>query len=177
MNVKHTPGRFNWMEVGYWCAYGAFTTFAVSYVLEKGMGSELIGFMASAYTLCAFLGQLFWGSLCDRIHSHKKLFVPGCLLLMAAFCLFYAFPMGVSGILLYGLVGFIQQPIGSVLDTWVVKSYRAEPYRFSRARACSTFAYAILMPVQGHLIRALGYGMMLVSAAAFLLLALSLIHI
>ena len=51
------------MEVGYWCAYGAFTTFAVSYVLERGMGSELIGFMASAYTLCAFLGQLFWGSL------------------------------------------------------------------------------------------------------------------
>ena len=160
------------MEVGYWCAYGAFTTFAVSYVLERGMGSELIGFMASAYTLCAFLGQLFWGSLCDRIHSHKKLFLPGCLLLMTACCLFYAFPMGVSGILLYGLVGFVQQPIGSVLDTWVVKSYLSEPYRFSRARAASTFAYAILMPVQGHLIRTFGYGMMLIGAGAFLALAL-----
>ena len=39
------------MEVGYWCAYGAFTTFAVSYVLEKGMGSELIGFMRFADAL------------------------------------------------------------------------------------------------------------------------------
>ena len=57
MRAKRTPGRFNWMEVGYWCAYGAFTTFAIAYVMEKGAAAETMGFMAAAFTLGAFLGQ------------------------------------------------------------------------------------------------------------------------
>ena len=48
------------MEVGYWCAYGAFTTFAIAYVMEKGAAAETMGFMAAAFTLGAFLGQFVW---------------------------------------------------------------------------------------------------------------------
>ena len=160
------------MEVGYWCAYGAFTTFCVSYVMELGMGASMIGFMAAAYTLCAFLGQFFWGTLCDRAGTNRRLFTFGCLLLFLACCLFFAFPLGIPGILLYGAVGFIQQPVGAILDTWVIKSYQSEPHRFGHARAWSTFAYALLMPLQGNLIRALGYGCMVAGLALFLLLAL-----
>ena len=59
MRAKRTPGRFNWMEVGYWCAYGAFTTFAIAYVMEKGAAAETMGFMAAAFTLARFSGSSF----------------------------------------------------------------------------------------------------------------------
>ena len=172
MTAKHSPLRFDLMEVGYWCAYGAFTTFCVSYVLELGMSASGVGFMAAVYMLCAFLGQFFWGALCDRTGAHRPLFALGCALLFLAFCLFFAHPLGPLGLLLYGAVGFIQQPVGALLDTWVMRSCRAEPHRFGRARACSTFAYALLMPLQGNLIRALGYGCMVAGAGLFLLLSL-----
>ena len=55
-----------------------------------------------------------------------------------------------------------------MLDTWVLRAYPEETFRFGRARACSTFAYAILMPVQGNLIRRFGYGMMPLVSAIFL---------
>lgn len=148
MTAKHSPLRFGLMEVGYWCAYGAFTTFCVSYVLELGMGASRVGFMAAAYTLCAFLGQFFWGALCDRSGAHRPLFALGCALLFLFCCLFFAHPLGPLGIVLYGAVGFIQQPVGALLDTWVIKSCLAEPHRFGHARALSTFAYALLMPLQ-----------------------------
>lgn len=172
MTAKHSPLRFGLMEVGYWCAYGAFTTFCVSYVLELGMGASRVGFMAAAYTLCAFLGQFFWGALCDRSGAHRPLFALGCALLFLFCCLFFAHPLGPLGIVLYGAVGFIQQPVGALLDTWVIKSCLAEPHRFGHARALSTFAYALLMPLQGNLIRALGYGCMVAGAGLFLLLSL-----
>ncbi len=171
MRAKRTPGRFNWMEVGYWCAYGAFTTFAIAYVMEKGAAAETMGFMAAAFTLGAFLGQFVWGTLSDRLRTCKTLFLIGCALVMAANVLFFLHPLGAVGIALYALIGFIQMPVGSMLDTWVLRAYPEETFRFGRARACSTFAYAILMPVQGNLIRRFGYGMMPLVSAIFLAIA------
>lgn len=68
MRAKRTPGRFNWMEVGYWCAYGAFTTFAIAYVMEKGAAAETMGFYGGG----VYAGARFSGS------SFGERFRTGC---------------------------------------------------------------------------------------------------
>ncbi|MDD3410212.1 MAG: MFS transporter, partial [Eubacteriales bacterium] len=131
------------------------TTFAVAYVLNCGMTASLAGVMVAVYTLCAFAGQLLFGALSDRLGRHKPVFLCGVAALILCNLLFYFHPTGAGALVFYGMIGLLQQPMGVAMDTWVLKSYSTG--MFGRARACSTFGFALLMPLQGWLIGRIGY--------------------
>lgn len=158
----------------FWCAYGAFFSFATSLFRANGMSPALVGAAVAMQAGCGLLGQLALGYLCDRLRTNRRVFL-GCAALSMALCLgVYAASASAAGIVLFGLLGFTLLAARSILDTWVMKCFSETPGVFGGIRAWGSYAYALLMTFYGGMLARYGYGLMPVFATAFLALCILL---
>ena len=160
MNTKKLKIRFATIEASYYAMFASFASFIGTFALHRGYSQSFISSSISCYLLFAFLGQFFWGSICDKIRSNKRIFL---LLLMIAgmiqTALFFS-PNKAVYILLYCMLGFLLGPGGTVLDTWLLRCMNNDVPVYGKVRSMGTAGYAVAILNMGFLAEHYGYWIM-----------------
>ncbi|MFQ9801993.1 MAG: MFS transporter [Clostridia bacterium] len=78
-------------------------------------------------------------------------------------------PFGTTSwvILCFALLGFVQQPSTSVLDTWILKRCQNPNQMYGPIRSTGSFAFALFTGVYGGILNSRGYGIMPAVAGIF----------
>ena len=174
MAEKSLRRGFALLEMLYWLTYGSFTTYLVSFVTAtRGGSATAAGLMLSLFMASACVGQFVIGGLCDRRQNNRAVFMTGMALIIALELAVFFSP----NMLLLGAgcvcLGFVQPPVGAVLDTWLIRSFPKDPGAYSPIRALASLAYAGLMTVMGVTIERVGHAAMPVLSAAFAIAAIA----
>ena len=173
-NNSATQRRFGGIMLFHFCAMSAVGTFAMAYALSLGATATLVGTMLAGYRVSAVAGQFFWGGVSDRLQRSRLLFRV-CIVLSLAVCAGYCLVPGAGALVgFYALMGFVQTPLNSNLDTWVLKSFSGSGRAYSAIRSIASFGNALFLLGYGMLLEKLGYGIMLGCMAALVALALFL---
>ena len=143
----------------FWSFFAASAGLMTTYMLACGLSNSILSIVLAVYMLCAFLGAFFWGGLCDKLKSNKKVFIPEFS--MAAILALAIFFMASRNIwvsaCLYPVMGFTLIPLGSNLDSWMLRNFNQSGETYGKARAMGSVGFAVAMLVCGNLISAFGY--------------------
>ena len=126
-----------------WCA--VFTGFITSYFLACGLTASALSRMLAVYMITCFAGALFWGRICDRLKTNRKVFIGSFLavVLIAAVITWLA-PVNISlAIMLYPVMGFMLSSLGSNLDAWMLRSFHKDGSLYGKARAIGSLGYSL----------------------------------
>lgn len=154
---KQSIFLFAFIEFAFYSMYACFIAYVVAFALDRGYSESVASYAVMTYMLAAFIGQFLLGSLCDRRQMNKYVFLCGMAIsavLQAAIFFFNSLPLF---FILYTVVGFVTQPLGSILDTWMLKTIDYDMINFGRARSMGTVGYAFVMLAFGQLIKLYGY--------------------
>lgn len=171
-----TAVRFAVVEGVYYAIFATFASFVAAFCLARGYSQALVSVLVAVYMLCSFAGQFLWGSMCDRFRTNKKIFLLG----VAAGGVIQLVMLFTQNRLLfavaYGMFGLMLGPMGSILDTWMLRSIHYDVALYGKARSAGTAGYAVCILFMGALIARFGYGLAVVLStvcvAATVLLAL-----
>lgn len=150
---------FSILDAIYWGFYASSAGFLTSYMLECGLSSTFLSIVLAIFMVFSFAGAFFWGGLCDKKKSNKKIFIPEFIgaVCIALFIYFMADKNVMVSALCYPLFGFIVAPLGSSLDAWMLRSFYQDGNIYGRARGTGSAGYAIAALVIGQLTNYLGY--------------------
>ena len=158
--------KFAGLDALYWAFIAAFAGYASAYLLACGLSAGVLSLMLACYMGCCFAGAFFWGGLCDRKKTNRKVFLfeftAAAATAMAVW--FMASKNVWIAAALYPLFGFLFAPLGSNLDSWMLRSFNRDASVYGRARSLGSVGYAVMMLVMGRLISSFGYVMMPVMA-------------
>ena len=176
---KTSTGKFigfALMDCFYWGFYASFGGFCSTYLLACGMSPSVLSIVLAGFMACAFLGAFFWGGMCDRAGSNRKVFLPefAMAFLLAMVIYFMADKNIMVSAVLYPLFGFLCVPLGSNLDAWMLKGFERDATVFGRARSLGSAGYAVVMLMEGRLIASHGYSVIPMIATTIAILCLFL---
>ena len=75
------------------------------------------------------------------------------------FALYYS-ASNVVTVVLFGVLGFIQLPMATIMDTWILKYHHDTPGDYGPIRAWGSFAYAIFVVLYGGMLERYGFFIM-----------------
>ena len=161
--------RFCILQGAYWSFQAAVPGFLSAYMLSRGMQASMLGLLLAANLLAAFLGAMFWGRWIDRHQASRRFFLMANASALALGLVCYAFA-GQPAVLfvVYPLFGFMNGPIATALDAWVLASFPQRPELGPKARSFATGSYAVVMLVIGILVARVGYWVLPIAGALFL---------
>lgn len=156
------------MQATYWASIAAFGAFAVALARSKGISVAYIGIMAAVFRLAAVLGQFFWGGLCDRLRSNRRIFMLTNALTLLFSLGFYFANEPILLLVTYALMGFTQSPTASNLDTWLLKCLGKEnSHQYGPIRSMGSLGYGVFIIFFGLLVANVGYAVMPIFHAVF----------
>lgn len=164
---KSVGVRFGFLAAAYWSIMATYAGFMIPYGLDRGYKQSIVSVMCAGYMICTFAGQFYWGSVCDRKRTNKKVFILGIVLAEAAQLGMFFFNNIVCFGILYALFGFLMGPMGSILDTWMLRSIRYDMKVYGVARGSGSGLYAIMTLITGFLIEHVGYITMPILSSLF----------
>ncbi|MDO4415097.1 MAG: MFS transporter [Erysipelotrichaceae bacterium] len=174
-----TFAKFAVLEALYWAFIAAFAGYASTYLLACGLSSTALSIMLACYMGFSFAGAFFWGGMCDRMKTNRKVFIfEFAATLLIALAIFFTASQNVwLAAFMYPLFGFLFAPLGSNLDSWMLRSFQRDAAIYGRARSLGSVGYAVMMLLMGQLINHFGFTVMPVvfGIAAAAVLALSLV--
>jgi oligosaccharide:H+ symporter len=160
--ISHIFLKFRAAHYLYWAMSSAFLGYWVLYFQDerKIPGSE-IGWMMSIYVSAALMGQYVFGFVSDKLRSIRALIVTAALLFAVAVA---AMPLQTSTLgirMTMALLGFLQQPIGPMLDSWTLKYLRdhSDPNQFGRIRSFGSLGWATVALLTAYLILMVSWNM------------------
>ena len=162
----------------YWAYIGAFLGYISTYLLSNGLSSSLLSIVLAGFMAASFAGAFFWGGMCDKRQTNKKIFLLEFPVSIAlAFIIYFMASRNIwISAILYPVFGFFNSPLGSNLDSWMLRSFDRSAAVYGRARAVGSIGYAVMMLVCGQLINYFGYSVIpaatAISAAIVFVLAL-----
>ena len=163
--------RFCILQAAYWSFYAAIPSYITAYMLEKGMSAATLGILLAVQMGSAFAGSLFWGRFVDRKQASRRFFLTGVAsVAVLSILLFLSADQIPALFLLYPLFGFMNGPIATTLDSWVI-AVTGRVENGARSRTFGTLGYAVTMLISGFIIRMYGYGYMPFIGVGLLLLA------
>lgn len=153
---------FSILDGLYWAYFACFGGYIATYLLSCGMSNSLLSILMAVYMGCAFAGAFFWGGLCDKKRTNKKIFIPEyAMSFTLAFISWFMAPRNILvSAAFYLAFGFVSAPLGSNLDSWMLRSFNRDSGTFGKARAIGSAGYAIAALLIGQLIKSLGYTVM-----------------
>ena len=175
-----TLAGFSLLDGLYWAYLASFAGFISTYFLDNGMSSSVLSIVLAIYMGCSFVGAFFWGGMCDKKKTNKKVFIPEFIVavLLALTTWFMASRSLMIASVLYPIFGFMSAPLGSNLDAWMLKSFNKDAGIYGKARAIGSAGYAVSALLVGQLISRLGYIVMPIGTIScgliVLILAISL---
>lgn len=157
-----------------WCA--AFTGFITSYFLKCGMEASQLSTVLAVYMVSCFAGALFWGKVCDRMKTNRRVFLGLFAAVIATVGIItFLTPLRVmAAAYLYIVMGFMQSSLGSNLDAWMLRSFHKDGGLYGKARALGSLGYSVSALIAGMIINRFGYGMIQVLQIVFGVLTLAM---
>ncbi len=151
--------RFSILDGIFWAFYAAFVGYISTYLLSCGMSNTVLSIMLAVFMLTSFIGAFFWGNLCDRLRSNKKIFIPAfSVAILLSLLIFYFASRNIwISTILYPIFGFISSPLGSNLDAWMLRTFHQNAATYGKARSVGSVGYAVTALVMGLLINRFGY--------------------
>lgn len=146
----------------YWAMSAAFLGYWVFYFQdERKIPESEIGWMMSIYVSAAWVGQTVFGFVSDQLRSIRALIVAAALLFAAAVA---AMPFQTSTLgirITMALLGFLQQPIGPMLDSWTLKYLQehSDPNQFGKIRSFGSLGWATVALLTAYLILMVSWNM------------------
>ena len=176
VNTK-TILSFSILDAIYWAFYAASAGFLSTYMLECGMSNSFLSIDLAFFMVFSFFGAFFWGGLCDKKRSNKKIFIPEFILtVIVALGIFFFGKINIwISAVLYPVFGFLSAPLGSNLDSWMLKAFHQDAFTYGRARGTGSAGYAISALAVGQLISLLGYGVIPVSILVCAVVVLAIV--
>ena len=150
----------------YWGCVACFLGFAGCFFLDCGMASSVLSLVIAAYQLLALGGGFFWGGLCDRLETNRKIFIPvfaGYLICMSL-TYYYGTRNLPLACVLYFAAGFLIASMGTNLDVWILRSVHYDPDYFGVIRGIGSMGWAVAVLVCGFLIDDYGYIVMVIAS-------------
>ncbi|MGB4661046.1 MAG: MFS transporter [Mobilitalea sp.] len=160
MTKNQLAVRFAIIEGFYWAIFATFASFITAFGLSRGYAQSTVSIMVAIYMIGAFAGQFVWGSVCDKLRTNKKVFLLG---IGAAGILqlgLYFFTNPILFTVLYGVFGFMLGPMGSILDTWMLKCIQHDGVLYGKSRSAGSAGYAVFILMMGFLIGKFGFFLM-----------------
>lgn len=149
--------------LGYWVIY---------FESEQKLPASEIGWMMSIYVSAALVGQYAFGYASDRLRSIRMLVVSASLLFAAvvASMPFQSETLAIRTTM--ALLGFLQQPIGPMLDSWTLKylHQHAQPNCFGQIRSFGSLGWATVALLTAYLILFVSWNMLFMVAVLSALL-------
>lgn len=166
--------KFSVMDALYWAFYASFVGFISTYLLDCGMSNSVLSIMLACFMLASFIGAFFWGSVCDRAKTNKNIFIPEFIasILVSLLIFFFANKNIWISTILYPVFGFLSSPLGSNLDSWMLRTFHKDAGTYGRARSIGSMGYAVTALFMGMLIKKFSFVMMPVGVLFFSLLVL-----
>jgi len=160
--------RFCFLQAAYWSFYAALPSYITAYMLTKGMDAATLGILLSVQMGCDFAGSVFWGRYVDRKQANRRFFLIGISSVALLSVLLFLFADRIAVLfLLYPLFGFMNGPIATTLDSWVITvTHHVEDG--AKSRTFGTLGYAVTMLISGIVISLFGYRLMPYIAAGLL---------
>jgi len=161
---------FKLIQMCFWCSWAALGSYATAFFRTSDVSATTIGVALALNTAAAIIGQFFWGYVCDKLKVNKKVFiVVNLLAALMYFAIFHStsIPAIVS---LFAFLGFIQLPMATIMDTWILKHYHNTPSIFGPIRAWGSFAFAFFVLIYGVALERFGFWIMPYTGLAFILL-------
>lgn len=142
-----------------WCA--SFTGFITSYFLACGLSASKLSTMLAVYMIICFAGALFWGGVCDKLKTNRKVFIASfTAVILIAGIITVITPHNVNlAIVLYPVMGFMLSSLGSNLDAWMLRSFHKDGTLYGKARAIGSLGYSVTALAAGMIINTFGYSM------------------
>ncbi len=170
---------FGLLDGLFWAYYAAFLGYITTYMLDCGLSSSILSIVLAVFMGMAFLGAFFWGGKCDKAQTNKKIFIPEFIgAVCVSMVIFFLSKKSIlAAACLYPLLGFLIAPLGSNLDTWMLRSFHGSAAVYGRARSIGSAGFAVMMLVSGNLIAKYGYNVMPVSSLIIAALVLALAFI
>jgi MFS transporter, PPP family, 3-phenylpropionic acid transporter len=165
MTLSQIVFRFRIATMLYWAMSGSFLCYYVLFFEEqKGIRPADIGVMMSIYTLSALLGQNFFGYLTDKLQSLKKATIVAVVIMVIVVP---TIPLHNQLYLLYpsmALIGFMQQPLGPMLDSWMLKLLATHNKEniYGKIRGVGSMGWSLAGPTTAYLMNYVGWDMMYV---------------
>lgn len=152
---------FSILDSIFWAYFAVFLGFMTTYFLECGMTNSMLSLVLAVYMACSFLGSFFWGSVSDRRRTNKRVFLPLLLVsMLLGLAIFFLAPHNILLVaILYPVIGFLVAPLGSCLDTWMIRSFDNDTALYGKARGIGSAGYAVAMLAGGQLVKRIGYWM------------------
>lgn len=173
--------RFRIAVFLYWAMTVAVLGFWVLYLEdEKQIATSEIGVLMSSYVCAALLGQYTFGYLCDKLQGNR---VPVAVAALLFSAIAATIPWLLSRYWLYSamvMLGFVQQPIGPMIDSWTLKHLDRHEQRtlFGKIRSFGSLGWATTGLVTAYMIHYVAWNMMFfVAVVAGMLLSLTVLQI
>ncbi|MDO4459498.1 MAG: MFS transporter [Clostridia bacterium] len=163
--------RFSALQATYWCSIAALSSFAVALATDRGVSPATIGIMAAVFKAAAVIGQFFWGAVCDKLRSNRKVFIVMNILMFAVTMGFYYFKNVWMMTVFYALMGFMNSPTSSNLDTWIMAHLKkGNDNSYGIIRSMGSLGYAVFVFFYGSLVASKGYWVMPIFMLCFVLM-------
>lgn len=170
---KRSFALFSALEITYWGFHASFLGYASAYILSSGVSSTVMSLLLSGFLMCAFVGSMVFGRLCDSLQTNKRVLIPCMAVCYALMLMIYFFADSMALLALcYPLMGFFFQSQGANVDAWVLSACNHDQRIFGKIRSLPSLFYAVISVCIGALIARFGYGVMLLGATLFMALIL-----
>lgn len=160
---------FGLLDGLYFFWFAAVCSYMGTYLLDRGLKASRFSLLSSVFLMACFAGSFVWGSLCDRMRTNRRVFMPelaGSVLIAVAIVAVAGKSLTLACVL-YPVFGFFTMPLGSSLDSWMMREFQGDSGTYGIARGMGSVGYAVSMLITGSLISHFGYKVMVVSALCY----------
>lgn len=159
--------KFSFLQFTFWATWCSFFSFAGMYLIHNGYGYSFVGAAISAAICCGIAGQVFWGFLCDRLQSVKKVFILANILMLLVVLTLIHPKSPLQTLISIGFLGFCQMPQPAILDSWILKKNAETPLNYGFIRMWASIGFSCFGWIVGLSIARAGYWVMFAFAGAF----------
>ena len=167
--TKRTAAAFAALDALYWAGNASGMGFLTAYFLKCGLGSGILSLVIAIFQALSLAGGVFWGNLCDRRGTNRRIFLPvfpACQGILLLIYYFASWNMTLA-CLLYFAAGFLISSMGTNLDVWIMRSVRYDPASFGVIRGIGSIGYAVSMLATGFLVESFGYSVIVTASYLF----------
>ena len=131
---------------------GVFLPYFNLYCYHIGLDGVQIGFMSSARSITNIVFPLLWGSLADRLHKKKLIYVGCCFVSSFVWCGFFLSTDFLIMLIISILYGMFYAPIISFLEALTVDVLGPEKKRYGKVRVWGSIAFILMVMTMGKVI-------------------------
>lgn len=161
--------KFSILQFSLWTTWCSFFSFAGMYFLDKGYDYSFVGVAISFAIISGIAGQAFWGFLCDKMQSIRKIYILANILMFFSILTLVRPVSSLHIMISMACLGFCQFPLPAVLDTWILKKNEGIPLNYGFIRMWAAIGFSFFGMVVGLCIDRAGYWVMFIFAAFFVI--------